>query len=291
MAAGAEIRKRAAATPALRRAAGSGRGGEDPGSPREHRPRAMQMLPVPVVVVFGLPPPDGVSSSSAPRRVAGIHAGDPVRQLRVDGGVHAADPVRVHPGDAVVEQRRVPALHPVETAGVQPVDTVEPHHLYGVHTGDPPRLAAPPCRRTYYTPSSPSEYSPSTLSSQAAATEYAPSTPSSSFAASPEYTPLTPSDYIPATPSSRADSAPDYTAATPAPASRATSPPDYTPATPSSRTDSTPDYTPSTPLPSSPLVSDAESRTSPHLKSTGSRCSSRASRITAGRIQRQLAFY
>jgi nucleotidyltransferase/DNA polymerase involved in DNA repair len=97
----------------------------------------MQMLPVPVVVVFGLPPPDGVSSSSAPRRVAGIHAGDPVRQLRVDGGVHAADPVRVHPGDAVVEQRRVPALHPVETAGVQPVDTVEPHHLYGVHTGDP----------------------------------------------------------------------------------------------------------------------------------------------------------
>ena len=67
----------------------------------------------------------------------------------------------------------------------------------------------------YYTPSTPSEYSPSTPSSRAANTEYTLSTPSSSFAASPDYTPSTPSDYTPATPSSCADSTPGYIAETP----------------------------------------------------------------------------
>jgi len=140
----------------------------------------------------------------------------------------------------------------------------------------------------YYTPSTPSDYSPSTPSSRAANTEYAPSTPSSSFAASPDYTPSIPSDYTPATPSSRADSTPDYIAETPS--SRATSPPGIHPSDPveprrfhgQARVPE-PDYTPSTPLPSSPRVSEAESRTSAYPKSA-------ASRISAGRIQRQLAF-
>nr|TKV92911.1 hypothetical protein SEVIR_9G192000v2 [Setaria viridis] len=88
---------------------------------------------------------------------------------------------------------------------------------------------------------------------RAASPEYTPATPTSGTSSAAEYTPATPSEYTPATPS-------EYTPATPL---------EYTPATPSSSSAPSPDYT-----------------LSPYQKSAANRCSSRASRISAARIQR-----
>nr|XP_020198961.1 DNA-directed RNA polymerase II subunit RPB1-like [Aegilops tauschii subsp. strangulata] len=140
-----------------------------------------------------------------------------------------------------------------------------------------------------YTPSSP-DYAPAspayTPASPSPSLEYTSSSPvrlvfmmpSPPRGASPDYTPLTPSEhaasspyYTPSSPPGPGRASwPDYTPSTPPPSPLAVSDaescasPYYTPSTPSRRAES-PDYTPSTPPPS-PLASEAESSMSTAVK-------------------------
>ncbi|KAJ1297203.1 hypothetical protein BS78_01G359700 [Paspalum vaginatum] len=118
------------------------------------------------------------------------------------------------------------------------------------------------------------DYRPSDPPRRAASPDYAPPSTPTYGVASPEYTPVSREwraaaspDYTPSDRRRRAAS-PDYapSSLTSPPRSATAASPDYTPLTLPARAPPTPDYSPST-LPPSPLVSDAESHTSPPRRS------------------------
>ncbi|KAM3230164.1 hypothetical protein ACQJBY_060763 [Aegilops geniculata] len=126
--------------------------------------------------------------------------------------------------------------------------------------------------KDYYTPSSP-DYSPASPDYTPASPDYTPASPDYT-PASPDYTPASPSPSLEYTPSSPfrlafmmpsppRGASPEYTPLTPS--EHAASSPYYTPSSPPGPGHaSSPDYTPSTPPPSPLVVSDAESCASPY---------------------------